>query len=319
LKKAGYRIHHLPFSRDPVFLFRLLRFFRGREFDVVNIQCERASFWYGLVARLTGCRCIVRTVQNCFNFQGALRLRRKLQRWAARVLFSVKFVAVSESVRAVEWGRFRNPSRVIPNWAHVGVFQPPSREERERARARFGAGPDVFVVASVGNCSAVKNHGAILKALAGLNPPRGMLYLHAGFSPEERGERRLAGELQLDDTVRFLGRQDDVRSVLHAADCYVMPSLYEGLGIAALEALACGVPCVLSDTEGLRDLREHGEGILWIDPSSAADGIVKALARLLGMAPGERQSQGREGAQKVREAFGPEKGCDSYLEVFGLK
>jgi glycosyltransferase involved in cell wall biosynthesis len=126
----------------------------------------------------------------------------------------------------------------------------------------------------VGNCGPAKNHQAIIQALAHLEP-LDPVYLHAG--QEDGGEERdLARRLDVAHRCRFLGRVDDVEGLLSGCDVFVMPSHNEGLGLAALEAAAIGIPCVLAHTPGLSDLRATlGPGAIWIKPT--AEGVARGV------------------------------------------
>src|SRR5690606_26442738 len=121
-----------------------------------------------------------------------------------------------------------NPTLRIDNWLGP-EFRPPSLEERSAARAGYQLADDALVIASIGNCSKVKNHGAILEALPAIvgATHRPVVYLHAGSGDEEAHERELARELLLSAEVRFLGTVRDVRPMLWAADVFCMPSLHE--------------------------------------------------------------------------------------------
>lgn len=311
LRAAGYVIHHLPFVRAPSFVFRLLLFFRAHRFDVVHVHCERAGVWLLATAWLAGCRSLVRTAHSPRNFRGGLRLSRMAERWLARRLLGVRFVAVSETVRASEAACFANPCRVIGNWIDLSAFPVPSAADRLAARARLGLPADGFVLASVGNCSPVKNHEAVLRALPELPEA---LYLHAGYSSDEAGERALAVRLGVEDRVRFLGVVDDVAEVLAAADCFVMPSLYEGQGMAAAEALASGLPCVLSDVAGLRDLRGFGAAVDWCTP--LPDSVAAALRRLAALSPAERRARAEAAAGQARRMFAMPPRLRDYVALY---
>ncbi|MGE4220317.1 MAG: glycosyltransferase family 4 protein [Alphaproteobacteria bacterium] len=312
LEAAGYRLHHLRFARSPLFLWRLLRFFRRTRFDAVHIHTEQAGFWYALAAFLTGHRTILRTVHATFSFTGSLRARRALQRRIMRRVFGAAMTAPSRSVQTNEAQTFGNPVRIVPNWIDTGRFRPPDAVERQAARRAFDQPADRFVIVSVGNCSPIKNHRAMIEALALLPPDLAWTWLHVGTGEDEATERKMAAQSGLDDRIRFLGRCDP-RPALWAADCFVMPSMREGLGLAAAEALACGLRCVLADRPGLRDFAPYAEAILWTAPEPAA------IAAAVEAAAGSERT-GTAGfadvAQRVHKDFSPERGVSAFCELY---
>src|SRR5438876_9696275 len=105
---------------------------------------------------------------------------------------------------------------------------------------------DVIVLSSIGGCCSCKNHPAILSSLLLIPRDSRILYLHAGMETPAREERALAGDLDLTDKVRFLGVVPDILPILHSSDIFLMPSIFEGFGCAAAEAMGAGVPMVLS-------------------------------------------------------------------------
>jgi len=79
-----------------------------------------------------------------------------------------------------------------------------------------------------------------------------------GDGPERSKAEARARELNISEHVHFLGKQDDIYLLLSASDVFLMPSRLESFGLAALEAMACGVPCVSSNTGGLKELVKEG-------------------------------------------------------------
>ncbi|MFV3131440.1 glycosyltransferase [Niveispirillum sp. KHB5.9] len=302
LAAAGYTLHHIPFSRDTAFLRHLAGWLRRERFDVVHIHCERASFWIAAAAWAAGTRRIVRTFHAIFAFQGLLRWRRALQRAALRHLFGVTGTAHSASVIANEARLFGNPAGFVPAWIDP-CFQPPSAGEREQARRQFGLGPDRVALVCVGSCMAVKNHTALIEAVARLvDQGHDPLLLHAGSGPLEREEKAAAAALGVTDRVRFLGPVDDVRGLLRAGDIFAMPSLREGLGIAALEALACGLPALFTETDGLRDMRDLAPVARWTGPDAGS--IAGGLAELIAIPAAERQARAALAAAATQRRHG---------------
>lgn len=143
------------------------------------------------------------------------------------------------------WGR--DPRfRVL----HCALDMSPFAERpAPEVRAELGLGPDDFVIGHVGRLDPQKNHAFLLEAAAEAfrREPRARLLL-VGEGPLRPTLERQARALGIADRVRFAGvRRDIPRVVLGAMDVFAFPSLFEGLGLAAVEAQAAGLPVVVSD------------------------------------------------------------------------
>lgn len=309
LADCGYVIHHIRFARSPAFLASLALFHRRHAFDIVHIHTEQAAFWHAMVARLLRPGvALFRTIHSAFAFHGLLRLRRRVQRHIMRNMLRVRFTAPSQSVADHERTVFSNPMPVLENWIADQQHSPPA--SRASARSSLGIAPEAFVIVSVGNCADVKNHQTLLRALASLPRDDAWLYLHVGSSAEEEAERHLAADLHIDGCSRFLGRRD-AADILAAADMFVMPSRHEGFGLAAAEALAMGLPCVLSDVAGLRDFAEFKAAIHWCDPL-APDSIAAAI-----MATMQQRQRFPEIAERATARFRPASGVRRFVALYG--
>jgi glycosyltransferase involved in cell wall biosynthesis len=304
LADAGYALHHIPFEPATWFFPRLLAFLATHRYDVVHVHAERASFWTTLTAFLSGHARVIRTVHNNFQFDSNLRVRREIQRRLLAGL-GVRYVSISTSVARNEKDRYRIETVLIPNWFDSDHFRPPSSGERTSARRALGYAPDDRLVVSVGNCNPAKNHGAILEALARIPVARRPRYLHVGGEEPGCPERALATQLGVAEHVRFLGSLPDAREALWAADAYVMPSRFEGFSIAALEALAVGLPAIVSDAPGLRDLRE------WFPELRLVRDVDDLTAALAGDVSAAADQPARARAQ-----FGCAAGVDLYVALY---
>lgn len=307
LRTAGYGIAHevdAPLSRVPA---RLRRKVQAGRYDVVHLHAERANFCFALAALSTGTP-VVRTVHGLFGFRGLLRAERTLQRLVLRRMGMVH-VCVGHGVADNERHRFRNPSEVIENW-YDSSFVPPTPRQRDEARNTLGLGDGDLVAVSVGNCAMVKRHEVILEAVAHPAGPPNLVYLHVGEEDATRGERQLAARLGISDRTRFLGRRHPL-TALHAADVFVMSSAHEGLGLAAVEALATGLPSVLADVPGLREVAGASPVALLtdIDPGRLAGAIGRAALLPVGTA-------GPEDFRALQERFGMVRGVARYAEIY---
>jgi L-malate glycosyltransferase len=129
------------------------------------------------------------------------------------------------------------------------------------------------VLVHVSNFRPVKRIGDVLSVFAEVQRRRPCRLLMIGDGPERSSAERRLRELGLEARAAFLGKQEHFVPLLAASDVFLLPSEQESFGLAALEALSCGVPVVASEVGGLPELVRHGEtGLL------APVGDVAAMA-----------------------------------------
>ncbi|MFD9575329.1 glycosyltransferase [Streptomyces sp. NPDC059982] len=211
----------------------------------------------------------------------ALRWERAGARWADRVL------CVSESERrAGETEGITARWAVIRNGVDLGHFRPghpdPGRDRAEALAALplpaafrdAAAGP---LAVCVGRLCPQKGQDILLRAWPELlaTVPGARLAL-VGDGPDTERLRRAAPP-----GVLFAGAVADIRPWLRAADLVVLPSRWEGMALAPLEAMACGRPVLVSDVSGARESLPSGQGRLCLVPPEDPTALAKALARLL--------------------------------------
>jgi glycosyltransferase involved in cell wall biosynthesis len=188
-------------------------------------------------------------------------------------------------------------------------------DSREATRAKLGAAADRPVLLVSAALVRRKGVDVLLQALAVLGERgiRPLLWI-AGDGAERHALEVQAVEAGLAAQVRFLGRRSDVADLLAACDVFVLPSRREGLGVAALEAMAAGRPVVASAVGGLQDVVVDGRTGLLVRPEDAA-ALAEAIARLM-QDEELRRRLGSAGPQRVREGFLAEQMVSSYVELY---
>lgn len=279
LLKAGYIIHHVPFSKSFKFYKDLYQLIKKHKFDSVHLHTERSFSLYSFIAKAAGVRSQVRTVHNAFQYTGFLRFRKIAERFLAKSLTGLKYIAIGDSVHSIEKQNFLNPSTIIYNWIDEKKFFPAqNQQEKSRIKEKLNIPTDKIIILSIGACRAVKNHRAIIEAIDVIkNNHPNILYLHVGDGECLQEEKSLVNKLKLDSFIRFCGTTDQVRDYLIASDIFVMPSLYEGLGNSLLEAQYCGLPGIIYNSLGLIDIIQKDVNGIITAPSSLelADAIQK--------------------------------------------
>ena len=138
-----------------------------------------------------------------------------------------------------------------------------TKVERNKKRQELGIPQDATVLLSVGELSKRKNHEIVIKALSQLED-KNIVYAICGKGQLHDYLNNLARRLNILDRVFFLGFRTDIIEICKSSDIFVFPSLQEGLPVALMEAMACGLPVVCSQIRGNVDLITDGvNGYLW--------------------------------------------------------
>ena len=237
-----------------------------------------------------------------------------MQRHVASGLLGERAVAPSPSVQAAEHRIYGIRCSLIPNWTDPRRFSPASRlGARAATRTQLGILDTSVVFVSVGSCQAVKNHAAIVRALAGIvaSCPNAH-YLHVGSGELEASEQQLVRDFDVAERVTFAGQRDDIPELLKASDVFVMPSTHEGMPISCLEAMSCGLPTIASDVSGLGDLVVDGETGCLVQ---SEDDLARAMAKLY-QSQHLRTSLGHAARLTTLAEFSVEKSVASYVQLY---
>ncbi|PYQ23920.1 MAG: hypothetical protein DMF81_07170 [Acidobacteria bacterium] len=185
-------------------------------------------------------------------------------------LLAVSQAVADDFARHMGWRTIR----VVPSGVDLERYSPGTSHSTSA-----WPGPGLRLL-HVGRLHPQKGHRILLEALALLCARGAQVGLAlVGEGPLGAELAGQASRLGLDDRVRFLGRRDDVRELLRAADVFVFPSLYEAAGIALLEAMACGAPVVASRTGGIVEIVRDGLDGLLVAPGDAGE-LANAVGRL---------------------------------------
>ena len=233
------------------------------------------------------------------------------------------FVAMSRAIRDEmrEAGVPGERIALLPHGVDTGRFCPATAGEKLALRRELGL-PEAGVVAVyAGRLLKGKGLETLLDAFAAVaDRPAGGLQLVLVGSGEgqalsvEDDLRRRAAAAGLGTRVAFAGRSERVEDYLRAADVFVFPSVFEALGIALVEAAACGLPAVASRTGGIVDVLEDRVSGILVPPADAAALSLALLA--LASDPPLRARMGREARTIALARFDERDGVGRYRALF---
>jgi glycosyltransferase involved in cell wall biosynthesis len=191
-----------------------------------------------------------------------------------------------------------------------GVGPPPAAADRALACAEWGLPAARPLILSVGRLTPQKNHALAVRALAQL--PETSLVI-VGEGPLADDLRRQASEQGVADRFVLAGVRADTRALIGACDAVVLPSVWEGLPLVALEALAAGKPLVATRVRGLRELLSDGEDALLVPPGDAR-ALASALERTLHDM--RLVSKLADGARRTASVYSEQSMVAAYLDLY---
>jgi L-malate glycosyltransferase len=164
--------------------------------------------------------------------------------------------AVSQSLKDDTYKHFSTTRHidVIPNFIQV----PGDFETLDRSRRNRYAPDNEFLLCHVSNFRKVKRVKDVLRVFQKVNAVKPSRLMLVGDGPERYKLEELCREMDLCDRVKFLGKITDTQHVLQISDIFILPSETESFGLAALEAMAVGVPVISSNTGGIPEVNLHG-------------------------------------------------------------
>ncbi|MBD0418401.1 glycosyltransferase [Streptomyces sp. NPDC052309] len=267
LTADGVRVVHLGMggNRDLTALPRLVRVIRSGGYDLVHTHLYRACVYGRLAARVAGVRAVVATEHSLGDSQMEGRALTPGVRalYLASERLGSSTVAVSSAVadRLKRWGVPAPRIEVVPNGIDLDRFRF-DPERRERTRRRLGLPEGAFVVGGVGRLTRGKRFDVLVQALTRLPDDHWLLLVGGG--PEEHVLRRTAHEAGVAGRVLFTGERPylpddspgpDLPALTSAMDLFASPSAEEAFGLAAVEALASGLPVLYASCPAIEDLR----------------------------------------------------------------
>lgn len=284
-------------------LLRLVRIIRSARPDIVQTWMYHSDLLGGLAARLAGCRQILWGIRAADISVGVARSTTLIRRLCARLssIVPTKIVYVAKAARRAheQLGYDRDKGVVIPN----GFLVPESPPDPDRFRGTLGLPPGAVLIGAAGRFNALKDFGTFVRAAANVIEAHSNVHMVMAGRELDAENAELAGwiaETGHADHFHLLGERSDLPDVLASLDIFCLSSLNEGLPNVVGEAMALGVPCVVTDA-GDAALLVGDTGL--VVPPADPSALAAALGAAVRMSCEERRELGRRARDRIVRCF----------------
>jgi glycosyltransferase involved in cell wall biosynthesis len=316
VRAMGIPIHRLSERglKDPGVMPRLLRLIRAGQPEVVHTHLSKSDASGQIGAALAKTPVRVSTIHNVNPWRSS-RFFSLLMRQATAGC--QRHIAVSSEVRdyTVQWSKYPAEKMVvIENGINLGRFDPATALPLDKM-ALWGVPPDAPTVGIIGRLEAQKGHHILLRAaqLVAEEMPEARIIV-IGSGPLREDLQALSADLGVDDKVVFAGSLRDMPRAFATLDIVTFSSLWEGLPVALLEAMAMERPVVATTVGGIPDVIDDGRNGLLVAPDDAG-ALTDGLLRVLGD-EGLAKRLGAEARRTIQQRFSDEVMHERIMDLY---
>ena len=326
LVASGVAVHCFDFERFLQWrslseLRRLIKRVADISPDVVQTWLYHADLVGGLAARLAGCKAVVWGVRSASLSPLLMGRSTRIVAWlCARLSGFVPAAIATCSQEAAKvhkrLGYDASKFEVIANGFDLNIFKPDT-DARKRLRQSWGVSDNEVLIGCVARWDPYKDHANLLEALsAALMAGCQLRCVLVGGGLDDRNPalRGLMAKYNLGESVILAGKQSDIPSVMNALDFHVLPSASEAFPNVVAEAMACGVPAIVTDV-GDASLIVGATG--WVVPPKNPQLLAQAMLDAAAGAHLDGHQQRRDAArQRIADNFSMDKMTQSYVDLW---
>ena len=307
-KNLDYISVNMKSKLDFMAVFRLFKLIKNNNVDILHTYLFHAN----IIGRVIGKLCKVPVI---FSGQRNIDLWRKnyhnfIDRLTSK--FCSKIISNSSAGKKFlieDVGINQDKLLVVPNGIDVSNYKIAKRDSSDFI--------NIIVVASL---TSKKGHSYLLRAFQKLFEYNNKVYLQViGTGPLKNELEELSRSLKINKNVTFLGFRSNIIDYLEQADIFVLPSLWEGMPVALMEAMACGLPCLASNVGGVKELIDNNINGILVEPKDV-DALYENMLRLINSSSEVGDKLGTGARRKIVECYSKKAMITKLEEIYlGVK
>ncbi|MEQ6931598.1 glycosyltransferase family 4 protein [Clostridium perfringens] len=280
-EKYNIKIHHIDFIRNPLnpknvkAYKQILKLMKQENFDVVHCNTPVGGVYGRLAAKKCRIKTIIYQVHGFHFYKGAPKLNWMVYYPIEKILAHITDIIITinhEDFNFAQKLTLRKKGNVyyVPG---VGIdieIYKNIEINRIEYRKSIGLKDTDIVLISVGRLDPNKNNSTLIKSIFLLEDPKFHLVI-CGSGVQDKELKKLAKDFNVENQIHFLGNRLDMAQLYKMSDIFVMASFREGLSRAIMEAMASGLPCVVSKIRGNKDLIHDDKGGFLVNPNHSEE------------------------------------------------
>lgn len=311
IARLGIPIHFLGMKRGrPTFsaCIRLVQLLRRLKPDILQTWMTNADLAGLMCGRIAGLKCIVWNIRGSNLLPGECSRMTRFAKNLCAHLSKQPFLVISNSYAGLkaheDLGYHPREWRIMPNGFDLEIFKPDA-VARHEVRAALGIPADASLIGIVGRFHPMKDHAGFLRAAEITHSRRSNVYfmmVGKGLTSENQKLRDAAPNLMSSGVLRLLGMRQDVPRLLASMDIFTLTSHGgEGFPNVVGEAMACGVPCVVTETAGDAPFIVGETGL--VVPSGNPEALSGSWEMMMEMTDTDRRALGNAARERIQNNY----------------
>lgn len=279
--QTSFRSNPFDFNNIKAY-FNLKKLLNKGGIDLIHCNTPIGGLIGRLCAKQTGIKNVVYTAHGFHFYKGAPLVNRILFKYGEKYFarYTDFLLTINqEDYKAAQKFKLRNNGKVL--FIHGAGIDTGNKNiiNRMEIRRQIGVPDDATMIFSAGALNKNKNNEVIINAVSKINNEN-LYYVLCGEGHLRTKLEKLSKKNAVSDRILFLGFRTDVLDILQAADIFTMPSFREGLPRSLMEAMDAGLPCIVSNIRGNKDLIQEGEGGFLCSPTEVNE-FAKSIKTLV--------------------------------------